>query len=51
SQPVDVRLCKGTTPSTTQLCHIPCPVECEVSPWGAWGPCTFENCDERVVKK
>ncbi|XP_051721438.1 thrombospondin type-1 domain-containing protein 7A isoform X1 [Ctenopharyngodon idella] len=51
SQPVDIRLCKGTSPSTTQLCHIPCPVECELSPWGAWGPCTFENCDERVVKK
>uniref|UniRef100_A0A673GSV5 Thrombospondin type-1 domain-containing protein 7A-like n=1 Tax=Sinocyclocheilus rhinocerous TaxID=307959 RepID=A0A673GSV5_9TELE len=51
SKPVDVQLCKGTTLSTTQLCHIPCPVECEVSPWGAWGPCTFENCDERVVKK
>ncbi|KTG40293.1 hypothetical protein cypCar_00012960, partial [Cyprinus carpio] len=51
SKPVDVQLCKGTTPSTTQLCHIPCPVECEVSLWGAWGPCTFENCNERVVKK
>uniref|UniRef100_A0A671R8R0 Thrombospondin type-1 domain-containing protein 7A n=1 Tax=Sinocyclocheilus anshuiensis TaxID=1608454 RepID=A0A671R8R0_9TELE len=50
-KPVDVLLCKGTTLSTTQLCQIPCPVECEVSPWGAWGPCTCENCDERVVKK
>ncbi|XP_056331057.1 thrombospondin type-1 domain-containing protein 7A [Danio aesculapii] len=51
SPPVDVRLCKGATPSATQLCHIQCPVECQLSPWGAWGPCTFENCDERSVKK
>ncbi|XP_052002644.1 thrombospondin type-1 domain-containing protein 7A-like [Xyrauchen texanus] len=51
SQPVDNWLCTGSSPSTTRLCQIPCPMECELSPWGAWGPCTFENCDERVVKK
>lgn len=51
SQPMYSRLCTGSTPSTTQMCHIPCPVECELSPWGAWGPCTFENCDEPVIKK
>ncbi|XP_030638046.1 thrombospondin, type I, domain containing 7Ab [Chanos chanos] len=51
SQPVDNQLCLGPVPNTTQLCHIPCPIECELSPWGAWGPCTFENCDDQVGKK
>ncbi|XP_017308235.1 thrombospondin type-1 domain-containing protein 7A [Ictalurus punctatus] len=50
-QPVDSQLCVGPVPSTSQLCHISCPVECEVSPWGAWGPCTFENCNDQTVKK
>ncbi|KAI4876749.1 hypothetical protein NFI96_007054 [Prochilodus magdalenae] len=51
SQPVDSQLCVGSVPSTSQLCHISCPIECEVSPWGAWGPCTFENCNDQSVKK
>ncbi|XP_017564196.1 thrombospondin type-1 domain-containing protein 7A isoform X2 [Pygocentrus nattereri] len=51
SQPVDSKLCVGSVPSTSQLCHISCPIECEVSPWGAWGPCTFENCNDQSVKK
>uniref|UniRef100_A0A8B9RHX6 Thrombospondin type-1 domain-containing protein 7A n=1 Tax=Astyanax mexicanus TaxID=7994 RepID=A0A8B9RHX6_ASTMX len=51
SQPVDSQLCVGPVPSTNQLCHISCPIECEVSPWWAWGPCTFENCNDQSVKK
>ncbi|XP_027727807.1 thrombospondin type-1 domain-containing protein 7A [Vombatus ursinus] len=51
SKPVDWKLCTGTIPSTTQLCHIPCPIECVVSAWSAWGPCTFENCDDQQGKK
>nr|XP_034985345.1 thrombospondin type-1 domain-containing protein 7A isoform X1 [Zootoca vivipara] len=51
SKPVDYKLCTGPTPSTTQLCHIPCPIECEVSAWSAWGPCTFESCDDQQAKK
>uniref|UniRef100_A0A8D2LWY1 Thrombospondin type-1 domain-containing protein 7A n=1 Tax=Varanus komodoensis TaxID=61221 RepID=A0A8D2LWY1_VARKO len=51
SKPVDWKLCTGSIPSTTQLCHIPCPIECEVSAWSAWGPCTFESCDDQQTKK
>ncbi|XP_046895248.1 thrombospondin type-1 domain-containing protein 7A [Hypomesus transpacificus] len=51
STPVDSKLCEGRVPNTSQLCITPCPIECEVSPWGAWGPCTFENCDDQAGKK
>uniref|UniRef100_A0A8C9SY47 Thrombospondin type-1 domain-containing protein 7A n=1 Tax=Scleropages formosus TaxID=113540 RepID=A0A8C9SY47_SCLFO len=51
TRPVDMDLCTGPAPNTTQLCHIACPVECEVSSWTAWGPCTFENCDDQAAKK
>lgn len=51
SKPVDLKLCTGPIPNTTQLCHIPCPTECEVSPWSAWGPCTYENCNDQQGKK
>ncbi|XP_051729251.1 LOW QUALITY PROTEIN: thrombospondin type-1 domain-containing protein 7A [Ctenopharyngodon idella] len=51
SRPVNNDLCLGVSPNTTQLCHIPCPVECEVSSWSAWGPCTFENCQDQSTKK
>uniref|UniRef100_A0A4W4HJ75 Thrombospondin type-1 domain-containing protein 7A n=1 Tax=Electrophorus electricus TaxID=8005 RepID=A0A4W4HJ75_ELEEL len=51
SRPVNSDLCIGLPPNTTQLCHIPCPVECEVSSWSAWGPCTFENCQDQSSKK
>uniref|UniRef100_A0A8C9T5G6 Thrombospondin type-1 domain-containing protein 7A n=1 Tax=Scleropages formosus TaxID=113540 RepID=A0A8C9T5G6_SCLFO len=51
SRPVDNDLCLGVVPNTTQLCQIPCPVECEVSSWTAWGPCTFENCQDQAGKK
>ncbi|XP_051519356.1 thrombospondin type-1 domain-containing protein 7A-like [Myxocyprinus asiaticus] len=51
SRPVDSDLCLGVPPNTTQLCHIPCPMECEVSSWSAWGLCTFENCQDQSTKK
>ncbi|KAM6958811.1 LOW QUALITY PROTEIN: thrombospondin type-1 domain-containing protein 7A [Aplochiton taeniatus] len=50
-RPVDSDLCLGMPPNTTQLCHIACPVECQVSSWSAWGPCTFENCQDQAAKK
>ncbi|KAK2921481.1 thrombospondin type-1 domain-containing protein 7A [Channa argus] len=50
-QPVNSDLCTGISPNTTQLCHISCPVECELSSWSGWGPCTYENCDEHGAKK
>ncbi|KAI9533132.1 hypothetical protein NQZ68_025526 [Dissostichus eleginoides] len=51
SLPVENKLCEGPIPNRSQLCQIPCPIDCEVSPWGAWGPCTFENCDDQAGKK
>lgn len=51
SLPVENKLCEGSIPNRSQLCQIPCPIDCEVSPWGAWGPCTFENCDDQAGKK
>ncbi|XP_028835225.1 thrombospondin, type I, domain containing 7Ab isoform X4 [Denticeps clupeoides] len=51
SRPVPAQLCIALVPETSQLCHIPCPIECEVSPWAAWGPCTFENCNDQTGKK
>ncbi|XP_061597146.1 thrombospondin type-1 domain-containing protein 7A [Cololabis saira] len=54
-RPVNSELCQGIPPNTTQLCQISCPVKCEVSPWSAWGPCTYENCQttkkDQTVKK
>lgn len=50
-RPVSSDLCVGIPPNTTQLCHINCPVECEVSSWSAWGPCTYENCQDQTAKK
>ncbi|XP_031731663.1 thrombospondin type-1 domain-containing protein 7A isoform X2 [Anarrhichthys ocellatus] len=50
-RPMDSDLCLGIPPNTTQLCHISCPVECEVSSWSAWGPCTYENCQDQAAKK
>ncbi|KAI9548455.1 Thrombospondin type-1 domain-containing protein 7A [Dissostichus eleginoides] len=50
-RPMDSTLCVGIPPDTTQLCHISCPLDCEVSAWSAWGPCTFENCQDQAAKK
>ncbi|XP_063042222.1 thrombospondin type-1 domain-containing protein 7A [Engraulis encrasicolus] len=51
SRPVDSALCLGSAPNTTQLCQLPCPVECQVSAWSAWGPCTYEICSDQTTKK
>uniref|UniRef100_A0A3B5LNX1 Thrombospondin type-1 domain-containing protein 7A n=1 Tax=Xiphophorus couchianus TaxID=32473 RepID=A0A3B5LNX1_9TELE len=51
SRPVENQLCTGPIPNRSQLCQIPCPIDCEVSPWGAWGPCIFENCNDQTGKK
>lgn len=51
SRPVENKLCEGPIPNRSQLCQMACPIDCEVSPWGAWGPCTFENCDDQAGKK
>ncbi|KAM9824426.1 thrombospondin type-1 domain-containing protein 7A [Neosynchiropus ocellatus] len=50
-RPVDSGLCLGLPPNTTQLCHISCPIDCEVSSWSAWGQCTYDNCQDQTVKK
>ncbi|XP_029022153.1 thrombospondin type-1 domain-containing protein 7A [Betta splendens] len=50
-RPVDNELCLGPPPNTTQLCHISCPVKCEVSSWSSWGPCTYGNCEDQTDKK
>uniref|UniRef100_A0A3P8VNT9 Thrombospondin type-1 domain-containing protein 7A n=1 Tax=Cynoglossus semilaevis TaxID=244447 RepID=A0A3P8VNT9_CYNSE len=51
SKEVDIELCQGSPPNNSQLCNINCLVECEVSSWSAWGPCTYENCQEQAAKK
>ncbi|XP_041102190.1 thrombospondin type-1 domain-containing protein 7A-like isoform X2 [Polyodon spathula] len=51
SKPVDTKLCTSPVQNTSKLCHIVCPIECEVSSWTAWGPCTYENCEDQVGKK
>uniref|UniRef100_A0A3P9MW48 Thrombospondin type-1 domain-containing protein 7A n=1 Tax=Poecilia reticulata TaxID=8081 RepID=A0A3P9MW48_POERE len=51
SRPMENQLCTGPIPNRSQLCQIPCPIDCEVSPWGAWGPCIFENCNDQTGKK
>ncbi|XP_072316265.1 thrombospondin, type I, domain containing 7Ab [Eucyclogobius newberryi] len=51
SPPVENKLCEDPVPNYSQLCHLSCPIECKVSPWGAWGPCTYENCDDQAAKK
>ncbi|XP_068603077.1 thrombospondin type-1 domain-containing protein 7A [Brachionichthys hirsutus] len=50
-RPMDSDLCLAAPPNTAKLCHISCPVECEVSSWSAWGPCTYENCQDQSAKK
>ncbi|XP_037119281.1 thrombospondin type-1 domain-containing protein 7A-like isoform X2 [Syngnathus acus] len=50
-RPVNSDLCVGIPPNTTQLCHINCPVECRLSSWSAWGPCTYEKCQDQSAKK
>ncbi|NWS68862.1 THS7B protein, partial [Crotophaga sulcirostris] len=46
ARPVDGALCLGPAPSASQLCDLPCPSQCVVSAWSAWGPCLHENCQD-----
>ncbi|NXP37618.1 THS7B protein, partial [Leiothrix lutea] len=47
ARPVDGKLCQGPAPASSQVCHLPCPAECAVSPWSPWGPCLPESCQHR----
>uniref|UniRef100_A0A8C2UC31 Thrombospondin type-1 domain-containing protein 7A n=1 Tax=Coturnix japonica TaxID=93934 RepID=A0A8C2UC31_COTJA len=51
SRPVDGKFCPGPAPSASQLCDLPCPSECEVSAWLAWGPCLPEDCRDRQGRR
>lgn len=51
TRPVDGKLCLGPAPSASQLCNLPCPSECVVSAWAAWGPCLHENCQDRQGRR
>uniref|UniRef100_A0A8C4VDA8 Thrombospondin type-1 domain-containing protein 7A n=1 Tax=Falco tinnunculus TaxID=100819 RepID=A0A8C4VDA8_FALTI len=46
TRPVDGKLCLDPPPAASQLCNLPCPSECVVSAWSAWGPCLQENCQD-----
>jgi hypothetical protein len=51
TQPVDDHLCDVTTkPVATQPCQIPCPIDCVVSSWNAWEPCSI-TCGSAGVKR
>ncbi|OXB67704.1 hypothetical protein ASZ78_002786 [Callipepla squamata] len=51
SRPVDGKFCLGPAPSASQLCELPCPSECMVSAWLAWGPCLPEDCRDRQGRR
>ncbi|XP_072198495.1 thrombospondin type-1 domain-containing protein 7B [Excalfactoria chinensis] len=51
SRPVDGKFCPGPAPSASQLCDLPCPLECVVSAWLAWGPCLPEDCRDRQGRR
>ncbi|XP_064167589.1 thrombospondin type-1 domain-containing protein 7B isoform X1 [Anguilla rostrata] len=36
---VDPTLCTGTG-YVEEVCHIPCPLDCRLSDWSAWSPCS-----------
>ncbi|XP_039613314.1 thrombospondin type-1 domain-containing protein 7B isoform X2 [Polypterus senegalus] len=51
SRPVNGKLCSGPTPSVAQMCSVPCAQLCLLSSWSAWGPCTYENCQDPQGRK
>ncbi|XP_042638425.1 thrombospondin type-1 domain-containing protein 7B [Orycteropus afer afer] len=51
SRPVEKTLCLGPTPLASQLCNIPCSMDCIVSSWSAWGLCTQESCRDTQGRK
>ncbi|KAJ8392650.1 hypothetical protein AAFF_G00073240 [Aldrovandia affinis] len=51
SRPVSGRLCMEDVPSAVQPCYIPCPEQCLLSHWSAWGPCLHDDCLEPQGRK
>ncbi|MEE6489104.1 hypothetical protein FKM82_015489 [Ascaphus truei] len=43
-RPMERKFCTGSVPSTSQLCSIPCSMDCLLSSWSGWGLCVHENC-------
>ncbi|XP_032818066.2 thrombospondin type-1 domain-containing protein 7A-like isoform X1 [Petromyzon marinus] len=44
-RPVETGLCPELVPlESTRPCEQPCPHECVLSAWSAWGPCVPETC-------
>ncbi|KAM8933548.1 thrombospondin type-1 domain-containing protein 7B [Pelodytes ibericus] len=50
-RPVQNTFCVGTMPSPSQLCSIPCSMDCLLSAWSGWGPCVRENCLDHQGRK
>ncbi|XP_078454669.1 thrombospondin type-1 domain-containing protein 7A-like [Lampetra planeri] len=51
-KPVDGSVCPAQRSlDVGRLCDLPCPAECPVSAWTAWGPCVPESCEEPQSKK
>ncbi|CAL8343145.1 unnamed protein product, partial [Boreogadus saida] len=47
SRPVSAGLCAGEEPpSVVQLCSLPCPQPCLLSPWSAWEACLPDSCPQ-----
>ncbi|XP_054260593.1 thrombospondin type-1 domain-containing protein 7A-like [Macrosteles quadrilineatus] len=44
-QPLPTKACHTIPPPpTVQRCEVACPRDCEVGPWGVWGPCLPQHC-------
>ncbi|XP_073401660.1 thrombospondin type-1 domain-containing protein 7B isoform X1 [Dendrobates tinctorius] len=50
-RPAELEFCEKPAPSTVQLCNVPCPSDCLLTPWTEWGPCRHENCLEPHGRK
>ncbi|XP_068101989.1 thrombospondin type-1 domain-containing protein 7B [Hyperolius riggenbachi] len=50
-RPVEAEFCEGPPPPSTQLCNIPCAVDCLLYPWTDWGSCVHENCRDPHGRK
>nr|XP_045006889.1 thrombospondin type-1 domain-containing protein 7B isoform X3 [Jaculus jaculus] len=51
SRPVESTLCLGPAPSASQLCNVLCSMDCILSSWSAWSPCSHENCQDPQGRK
>ncbi|XP_006824202.1 thrombospondin type-1 domain-containing protein 7A-like [Saccoglossus kowalevskii] len=52
-RPVDNGLCSPPQPSYVRECHVPCSMDCLVSPWSEWGMCLINKCalGDKINKK